>query len=38
VLAFETFRIFHAYPKAVHTEALKLISAIGHYWSDTIGE
>ena len=38
VLAFETFRIFSAYPKAVHTEALKLISAIGHYWSETIGE
>ena len=38
VLAFETFRIFSAYPKAVHTEALKLISAIGHYWSETIGD
>lgn len=36
-LAFETFRIFSAYPKAVHTEALKLIAAIGHYWSETIG-
>lgn len=36
VLAFETFRIFSAYPKAVHTEALKLISAIGHYWVETI--
>ncbi len=38
VLAFETFRIFSAYPKPVHTEALKLISAIGHCWSETIGE
>ena len=38
VLAFETFRIFSAYPKAVHTEALKLISAIGHYWAETIGD
>ncbi|MBQ3126139.1 MAG: sugar phosphate isomerase/epimerase [Clostridia bacterium] len=36
VLAFETFRIFSAYPKAVHTEALKLISAIGHYWAELI--
>lgn len=36
-LAFETFRIFSAYPKAVHTEALKLIAAIGHYWAETIG-
>lgn len=38
VLAFETFRIFSAYPKAVHTEALRLISAIGHYWAETIGD
>ncbi|MBE6596950.1 MAG: sugar phosphate isomerase/epimerase [Ruminococcaceae bacterium] len=36
VLAFETFRIFSAYPKAVHTEVLKLISAIGHYWAEEI--
>jgi len=36
VIAFETFRIFHAYPKEVHTEVLKLISAIGHYWVDEI--
>lgn len=37
-LAFETFRIFSAYPKAVHTEALRLISAIGHYWAEQIEE
>lgn len=36
VLAFETFRIFSAYPKAVHTEALKLIAGIGHYWAELI--
>ena len=36
VLAFETFRIFSAYPKAVHTQALKLISGIGHYWAELI--
>jgi len=36
VIMFETFRIFSAYPKAVHTEALKLISAIGHYWAELI--
>ena len=36
VLAFETFRVMHIYPKAVHTEALKLISAIGHYWAECI--
>ncbi len=35
-LAFETFRIFSAYPKPTHTAALKLISSIGHYWIDTI--
>ena len=38
VLAFETFRIFSAYPKAVHTEVLKLISGIGHYWAEKIDE
>lgn len=32
VLSFETFRIFFAFPKAAHTPALKLISAIGHSW------
>lgn len=36
VLAFETFRIFSAYPKAVHTQVLKLISGIGHYWAEQI--
>lgn len=36
VLAFETFRIFSAYPKAVHTEVLRLISGIGHYWAELI--
>ena len=38
VLAFETFRVMHIYPKAVHTEALKLISAIGHYWAELIDQ
>lgn len=36
VLAFETFRIFSAYPKEVHTEVLKLISAIGRTWAARI--
>ena len=36
VLAFETFRMFSAYPPAVHTEALRLISGIGHYWAGLI--
>ncbi len=36
VLAFETFRIFSAYPKEVHTEVLKLISAIGRTWAKRI--
>ncbi len=35
-LAFETFRIFSAYPKPAHTSALKLIADIGHYWVDLI--
>ena len=38
VLAFETFRIFSAYPKATHTEALKLIAAIGREWARMIEE
>ncbi len=38
VIMFETFRIFSAYPQTVHTEALKLISAIGHYWAKRIDE
>ena len=36
VLGFETFRVMSIYPKPVHTEALKLISAIGHYWAGII--
>lgn len=36
VLAFETFRIFSAYPKAVHTQVLNLISGIGHYWAEIL--
>ena len=36
VLAFETFRIFSAYPKAVHTEVLRLIAGIGHYWAELL--
>ena len=36
VLGFETFRVMSIYPKAVHTEALKLISAIGRYWAERI--
>ncbi len=36
VLAFETFRIFSAFPKEVQPQALKLISSIGHYWSGII--
>ena len=35
-LAFETFRIFSAYPAPVHTEALRLIAAIGSYWKTQI--
>lgn len=38
VLAFETFRIFSAYPKAVHTEVLRLIAGIGHYWAEQIAQ
>jgi len=38
VIAFETFRIFSAYPKAVHTQVLKLISGIGHYWAECIDD
>ena len=36
VLSFETDRIFTAYPTAVHTEVLRLISAIGRHWSEEI--
>ena len=35
-LSFETFRICQTFPPAVHTEALKLISAIGHHWAAVI--
>ena len=35
-LAFEICRLYFAYPKPVHTEALKLVSAIGHYWVDLL--
>ncbi len=38
VLAFETFRIFSAFPKEVQPQVLKLISGIGHYWSGIISE
>ena len=38
VIAFETFRIFSAYPKAVHTQVLKLISGIGRYWAECIDD
>ena len=37
-LAFETFRIFSAYPAPVHREVLQLISAIGRYWRDRIAD
>lgn len=36
ILSFETDLIFQSYPAAVHTEVLRLISAIGRYWSDRI--
>lgn len=35
-LSFETDNIFKVYPAAVHTEVLRLISAIGHYWVDEL--
>ncbi len=37
-LAFEICRLYFSYPKAVHTEALKLVSAIGHYWKGILQE
>lgn len=37
-LSFETFRIFSAFPSAVHPEVLKLISGIGHYWAGLLEE
>lgn len=38
VLSFETDNIFHVYPAAVHTEVLRLISAIGRHWATVIDE
>ena len=38
VLAFETFRIYSAYPAPCRDAALKLISSIGHYWADCIDD
>ena len=35
-ICFETFRILKIFPKDVHTEALKLVSAIGHSWARRI--
>lgn len=35
-ICFETFRIFHMFPKAVQPEALKLVSAIGRHWAERI--
>ena len=37
-IAFETFRVFRMFPKAVHKKALELIAGIGHYWVETIEE
>ena len=36
ILSFETDRIFNAFPESVHTEVLKLISAIGRDWANKI--
>jgi sugar phosphate isomerase/epimerase len=38
VLAFETFRIFSAYPVPCRKAALNLISSIGHYWAECIDD
>lgn len=38
VLSFESDCVFRIYPAAVHAEVLKLISAIGRYWSSVILE
>ena len=38
VLAFETFRIYSAYPAPCRDAALKLISSIGHYWANCIDD
>ena len=37
-LSFETFSTFQAYPEAVHTEVLKLISAIGRHWASELAK
>ncbi|MBQ2742269.1 MAG: sugar phosphate isomerase/epimerase [Oscillospiraceae bacterium] len=37
-IAFETFRIFRAYPKGAHTAALQLISAIGRCWVEELSK
>lgn len=37
-ICFESFRIFHSFPKAVHAEALKLTSAIGRYWAELLAK
>lgn len=36
VICFETFRVLNFFPKEVHNEALRLISAIGRYWADFV--
>ena len=36
VLAFETFRVFSAYPADVRTDVLKMIASIGRSWSKRI--
>lgn len=38
VLAFETFRALNAFPPQVHEEVLKLISAIGRFWSEELSK
>ncbi len=35
-ICFETFRIFHIFPKAVQPEALKLTSTIGRHWAERL--
>ena len=37
-LAFEVFRIYTAFPKSVHKEALRLVSAIGREWAKRLEE
>ncbi len=36
VLSFETFRVLGVYPKALFTDALRFLYAIGHYWAERI--